>query len=513
PRRRGFPFKRVLFLFLLILAAIAYWTTRDTYPLHRLIPSEQKYNIVLRDILSNRAELADSAFWKTLPPAIGSGRITEVLRGELSLPEWMVRNIIVDDCYLSGNDLHTFSDVLCVTKMTRIGKLLEQLHWVTPKIQRDTAGGLSLRKFTDESIVYAVRGRILLVSPSRDTLVNALTLQQENALSAAAFEEAFAKVGGEDMAGAGVFAKEDPLGTVFQEFRFRLWLDKTQAHLTWNSRLRDEQYASLAPLLEGLSPTELLAPPQGLIAVSGHLNKSLRDLWLALGTTFPAENDQSFFSESKLAEWETWPKEKPPSVPQLLAATLGPLGPGWRVALQDVNLDEWFPVPILTSTFDLPNGAPAEFLNGLAAVPENALPWESYPRYDPERAMLRVPMVAGPSLEPTAAPYGDALFVCTSSEVADDILAREPVLRPLEQPGNLYVRIQPSACLRTIHDTLSFLVKEKIVREQALHDYQTLLHEWLYTAERISEVAALFACENAEVRADLVVICGPQIEG
>ncbi|MFO7975525.1 MAG: hypothetical protein R6V12_12915 [Candidatus Hydrogenedentota bacterium] len=512
PRRRGFPFKRVIFVLLLLLVALAYWITRDTHPLHRLIPSQQKYNIVLRDILSSRAELADSAVWQTLPPTIGSGRITEALRGELKLPEWMVRNIIVDDCYLSGNDLVAFSDVLCMAKMTRIGKLIEQLHWVTPSIQRDTAGGLGLRKFADESVFYAVRGRLLLFSPSRDALVNALTLKKEDALSETAFQQAFAETGDEDIGGTGTFAKDDPLGAIFRDFRFRLWLDKTQAHLTWNATLREEQYARFAPLLEGVSPTELVTPPRGVIAVSGNFNKSLRDLWLALGPTFAAENGNGFFSEAQLAEWETWPEEGPPSVPRLLAAILGPLGPGWRVALQGVNLNEWFPVPLFAGTFDLPESAAApEFLSALAKVPETALPWESYPRYDAEREKLRIPMVAGPSLEPVAAPYGEGLLVSTSREVAEDMLAREALLRPLEQPGNLYVRIQPSACVRTIHDALSFLVNENVLRKQALHDYQEVLGEWLYSAERISECAGLFASKDGEIQADLVVICGPQV--
>ena len=146
-RRGGFPFKRLAFLLLLLLAGAAYWISRDTHPLHSLIPSQQKYSVVLRDILKNRAELAESAVWDTLPPESGSGKITQALRGELGLPEWMARNIIVDDCYISGNDLRDFSDVLCVTKMTRIGTLVEQLHWVTSRIRRDTAGDWGFATF------------------------------------------------------------------------------------------------------------------------------------------------------------------------------------------------------------------------------------------------------------------------------------------------------------------------------------------------------------------------------
>jgi hypothetical protein len=494
----------------IVLLAVGYWISRDTHPLYRLIPTQQKYSVVLRDILTNRTELADSTVWDTLPPDIGSGHITEALRGELGLPEWMARNIIVDDCYISGNDLRTFGDVLCVTKMTRIGRLLEFLHWVTPKIRRDTAGGLGLRRLADGSLYYAVRGRILLISPSRDALVNALTLQQDDSLTAQAFQEAFTQQGGEDIGGTVTFATDDPLGGVLQDFHFRLWLDKTQAHLTWNAKLRTEQYDRLSPLLAGVSPRQLEAPPPGLLALSGDFNKPLREVWLALGPILGLEGEDSLFSQEKLAYWEAHVKEGPPSLPQLMAKILGPLGPEFRIALQSLDLSEWFPVPVFAGTFDPPQEGTGEFLVSLSSVPEGALPWESYPRYDADQGVLRIPMPAGPSLEPTLAPYGDSLLFCTSARVAGEMLAGDPALKPLEKKGNLYVRVRPAELVGTISDALDFLVRENVVRQNAIDDYHAFLAKWLYSAERISQVAGLFGYEEGEVRADIVVICPPQ---
>ncbi|HNV22475.1 MAG TPA: hypothetical protein PKM22_12530 [Candidatus Hydrogenedentes bacterium] len=508
-RRGGFPFKRLAFLLLLLLAGAAYWISRDTHPLHSLIPSQQKYSVVLRDILKNRAELAESAVWDTLPPESGSGKITQALRGELGLPEWMARNIIVDDCYISGNDLRDFSDVLCVTKMTRIGTLVEQLHWVTSRIRRDTAGGLGLRHVPNAGMFYAVRGRILLISPSRDALVNALTLQDGNRLTEAAFNEIFEEVAGEDIGGTVTFALDDPFGESLEDVRFCLRIDATQAHLNWNARLRAEQRDRLAPLAAGVSPNTLLVPPPGLVAVSGNLNKPLVEVWRALGAAFGSGDEAGLFSESRLTLWETWPEEGPPCVPQLIASVLGPLGPGWRIALQEVDLNEWFPVPVFAGTFDLPQGDASGFLGSLPSAPDNALAWESYPRYDAAAGTLRIPMIAGPSLEPIAAPYGEALLVCSSAPVATDVLAAEPALRPLEQPGNLYVRLQPSACARTITDTLELLVRENILKEKAAQDFHSAFDTWLYGAQRVSEAAGLIAYEDGRLTADLVVICAP----
>ncbi|HOF41090.1 MAG TPA: hypothetical protein PLD73_13530 [Candidatus Hydrogenedentes bacterium] len=510
-RRRGIPFKRFFFVVLLLLAGAGYWISRDTHAVHSLIPSTQKYSVVLRDILRNRAELAGSAIWDALPPESGSGKITQVLRGELGLPEWMARNIIVDDCYISGNDLRDFNDVLFVTKMTRIGTLIEQLHWVTSRIGRDTAGGLGLRHFPAAGVYYAVRGRILLISPSRDALVNALTLQDDGRLTEAAFDQDFEKIAGEDIGGTVTFALDDPLGEILEDIRFCLRIDQTQAHLNWNARLRAEQHARLAPLLSGVSPGTLLIPPPGLVAVSGNLNKPLGEVWRALDGSFNCGGGPGLVSETGEIPEENWPKEGPPSLAQLLEMILGPLGPGWRIALQGVDLNEWFPVPIFAGTFDLPQGTASDFLAQLPPPPGDAMVWESYPRYDAAAGMLRVPMIAGPSLEPTAAPYGESLLVCSSASLAEDILAAEPALRPLEQPGNFYIRLQPSACARAINETLELLVRGNILKEQAVRDFHAAFDAWLYGAARVSEAAGLLAYEDGGLTADLVVICAPAL--
>ena len=194
------------------------------------------------------------------------------------------------------------------------------------------------------------------------------------------------------------FALDDPFGESLEDVRFCLRIDATQAHLNWNARLRAEQRDRLAPLAAGVSPNTLLVPPPGLVAVSGNLNKPLVEVWRALGAAFGSGDEAGLFSESRLTLWETWPEEGPPSVPQLIASVLGPLGPGWRIALQEVDLNEWFPVPVFAGTFDLPQGDASGFLGSLPSAPDNALAWESYPRYDAAAGTLRIPMIAGPSL-------------------------------------------------------------------------------------------------------------------
>lgn len=65
-----------------------------------------------------------------------------------------------------------------------MGLLLERIHTFADFIQDDEAGGLHLRYLPDARLYYAVRGRILIVTPSRDRLVESLTLPAGEAMGA-----------------------------------------------------------------------------------------------------------------------------------------------------------------------------------------------------------------------------------------------------------------------------------------------------------------------------------------
>ena len=49
------------------------------------------------------------------------------LASELPMPEWMLRNLLGETIYVTANDVENLSDVIVVTKMSRVGTLIEDV--------------------------------------------------------------------------------------------------------------------------------------------------------------------------------------------------------------------------------------------------------------------------------------------------------------------------------------------------------------------------------------------------
>jgi len=111
---------------LLLLLIWLFWTTRDNWPMERLVPEDQTFHLRAQHLLVTRQKAADSAFWSLgmLPEQYQA--IPQWLSSDFGLPEWVLNNLVSDVCYVSGTDLNKFSDLLVVTRMSRIGCLLER---------------------------------------------------------------------------------------------------------------------------------------------------------------------------------------------------------------------------------------------------------------------------------------------------------------------------------------------------------------------------------------------------
>ena len=511
-RRRGcFPLKIVLLLLVVGVGVYAVWSTRDTCSVARLIPTHQKYSVVFRDILGNRSKIAASRVWSALPASTGAGRVPEMLAGEIGLSDWMVNNLVAADCFVSGNDLETFGDALLVTKMSRIGALLERLHWFTKRIERDPAGGLMLRRLAEADIYYAVRGRALVVSASRPAIVRALTLREEDALGEEQLGALLAEAGAEDVRGTATFSEGDPLGAFFQYARFSMRVDATQARLTCRAMLCPEWQQRAGRLLEGVTPQQLLAPPSGMLVISADLRKPLKEVWLGVGEAMADESGAvpSLLSSETWEEWERIPTDGAPPVQHVLASLLGGMGPGFRLSWTGVDLNEIVPLPEITGTFDAPAGAVEMVLESFPAPPAEAMPWDAYPRYDAETQRLHVPMEAGPSLEPTAAAYNGGMLVSTSRTVAESLLESSGRSMPIERAGNVYVRCTPVPIVQSGVDAARLLAEAGCLKGYTAETFEEAAAERLALVGGIEEIALLLGYEDGEVTGEFTLVCSP----
>jgi len=497
----------VLLMILFALLAYAAWTTRDTCPMERVIPSDQSYQVFANDVFGKRGKMADSMIWQVLPESVGVSDIPEQFNQDLHVPEWILNNMVPGACHVSGNDLTSGRDLLFVTKTSRVGRLLLKFRRFIPGVKRDWAGGLGLYSYADAGVYFAVRGRLLIVSRSRDALIRSLTLTSDEALEEGSIARTLSESGGEDLRGMISFAADDPLGDVLKDISFALRVDPREAQLKCRVVPRPEGAKPVWGLLADLTPRTLLAPPKGMLEISLNLNKSVRELWTALG--YATGKADAF--EQLWTQWSDPPSEGAPGLAQAVTSLLGPLGPGMRLTWYGADLNAMIPVPEIVATLDAAPDALLDAFETLPSLPPDADPDDMSLRYDPEAKCLYVPLIGGPSIEPTAAIYGESLLISSSYTVADALLRATPDVEELPQPGNLYVHVYPKPCIDTILSMAKMIAEYDFLKGYTVETIEAEAAPWVEAAGRVEDIIAHAAYEGGEVRVELKVVCAPAV--
>lgn len=494
----------VLLVFLVAVAAYIAWTTRDSHPLHEFIPAGQRFGIVFTDAIGRRAALAESRVWRAMPDKMGFAAIPEVLGRDFGMPEWVVNNLVPEQSYVTGNDLKRFRDTLFLSKMTRVGRLLEDLARWGPWTQGDYAGGLKLREWIRDDLYYAVRGRALIVSPSRDAIIRALTLREEDAIGAEAFAARMAGPDAGDLWGSVALAPDDPFGKVFRSARLGLRIGVRDVYLKCRATLTPVWQARLSPLLEGASPQPLATPLEGMLAISANFGKSLEGVHhgvsMALPWPAPPENQRR--------EPEQVLKATAPELAQMLTTLLGPSGPGFRLSWQGVDLNEIIPVPEIVGVFQTSDVDIAAMFEAFPPLPQDVHPWEPVPRYDPETKLVSLPLLSGPSFEPTFASYGGELLASNSRTVVEAFRARSATRNDtLPQPGNLFVKLYPLPCVQTVVEVGHMLAEVDMLGGFTRDSFEETAAAWLDQAGRIEEFSLLASWDGAAIVAEVTLRC------
>lgn len=499
-RRRG-RFRSLLVVCIVGASAYAWWITRDTYPLPRLIPGDQKFWLVVTDIAEKREKVAQSDVLNSLSRWFDISTVEKALQQDIPLPDWVVNNLMGQTCYISGNDTKEFTDVLVVSKMTRVGTILERLHMFSGSVEADPAGGLELRKIEGQPVYYAARGRVLALSPSRDALIRALTLRPEDCASGKALARALEQSGSEDLQGSIALGTDDPLGTLVEAMGFALRIDAAQAKLKCRATLRPDVETRLGKLLRDAAPQRLRTPADGMLMVSADFRKPVREVWAGLGEAL----GQPTLSAETWDGWKQMPEEGPPGMAQVLTTVLDQSGPGISLSWCGMDLNEMFPVPEIAGTFDPGQTSLEAVYASFPIAPEGAPEWAPYPRYDEKQARLVLPMMGGPSLKPTAAVRGNTLYVSTSSTVAARILAKPGTTESLPEPGNLYVRMRPAACVEALADAAELLVEVDALKGYTRETFEQEARIWKEKARALDDISMLLSVDQGEILGELTV--------
>lgn len=438
-RQAGRAFRRRVRNTILIVAAVAlvygWWSTRDTTPRWEVIAKAKPVSLVIQDPLDRRARMAESALWNALPPNPFVARAQTLLAADPGLPHWLLRNVLGSAVYLTAGDWNDPESALAVTRMTRVGVLAERV-WSRfgGGVERDEAGGLELRSVEDGAFYYAVRGRTLVGGLSRQTLIAALTLAPEEAVSPEQFAEALGQRGAEDVRGNIVLDPSQPGAEYIRAVAFAARLDDQDAKIRWRIQLQPDVERRLGALLQPASVDELPRPPAGPVRIALNLGVPLGRVADVLAAA--SENGESV--------WQTWrraPEDADGLVPHMIARLVDASGPAVALSVVGADLDEMIPVPLLLWVAEGDPALPREVGDILAAASAGAL---HPPVVDAARNLAAYPYMGGPSLTPAIAAYRGAIVASNSLPAVENYIAQGPA--PAAGPamaGHLSVEVEP----------------------------------------------------------------------
>jgi len=502
-QRRGRGcFLRIVLPLIAVSVLAFWWLTRDTYDFAECIPGDQRFTVVLDEPLPARERILQSRVWQAVPKSWSSRFEPGALSIDLGIPDWVLKNVFYKRAFLAGNDFGESSDVVILARMTRIGALLERFHGLLPAVEDDYAGGLRLRALPDEGVYYAVRGRILLVSLSRTALIRSLTLAEGDRLTQDKFDE-LAHAGNEDIRGTLVLTGDQSLGDIFESVAFAMRIDEVSAQAVCRGTLRPEARVRFAPLLNGVGPVALGVPPAGMIGLSANFGKPIRELWSGLGEVTGA----AWLSDAQWQAWEAGVAGEPPGAAQFITTLLGRQGPGLRLAIADVDVNEFLPLPVVTGSVDGDAKAIAQLFESIPPPPEDAKPWEAYPRIDGKKGVASVPMIGGPSLEPAAAIDRGALTFSSSRTALETMLSSNLPVENLPRPGNLYVRIHPAPLAGAIVESGRLLVAFDGLRGFTEESFEAAAAEWTDAAAVVNEITAVALVQDGAIEFEFRIRC------
>ncbi|GMW03445.1 MAG: hypothetical protein AMXMBFR84_45790 [Candidatus Hydrogenedentota bacterium] len=503
-RRRGRRggWWRVLLVILIVGTCWAFWITRDSYSVRQFVAAKQAYHVVLSDPAQNRSRIASSPIWEALPASLGLTPLRTMVTETMGYPEWVFNNFVRERLHATGPDLTQFDDTVFVTRMSRMGRLLEPLGVWLPSIERDYAGGLALRKVIDPGFFYAVRGRVLIMSRSRDALIRSLTLDTDRVIAEDEYST-LTQTGDEDLRGFILLPEHEPGDSLLAHVGFALRIDGNGLHAKFQTRYSDYWKQRLRPMMLDLKPQTLRMPVDGPAMLSMDFRKPFKEVWTGIGEAFHVD----LMSQERWEGWSERPLFEAPGLPFMATGVLANCGPGIRISLQGVDTREIVPMPELVLTLDAKRSELQKAFESIPAPPATLHPWDSYPRYDSATQTVSVPMWGGPSIEPTAKVLGDQLMISSSRPVAQRIISQELDSGTLEQEGNLYFRIVPEKCADALIESARQFAAVGALKGVTKGEFETLTQEWRSASSRVSEITLLAVLNETGAAMELRIVC------
>lgn len=482
----------------------AFWISRDTHPVAEFVPAGRSVEAVLPHAAVARYRVAASRVWDGVPQAwVGSA--PEAIAGNRDLPDWIVGNLIGGSAVVVADDVAAWSDAVFVARMTRAGCVIERaLRW-RPANDADWAGGLRLRYWGPGGLHYAVRGRTLVASPSRDALVAALTLTPERRVPAESVKAALSDTGSEDARGTWTLPLDSPLGEAVEEIRFAVRVDENEATVRLRATFRSEAAHALEPYLLDAESPQLPAAFSGPLAISANLGTNVENAWRALGEIV----DVPWLTAK---QWQDWRREDDGrSAAALLTGLLGPMGPAMRVTWQGIDMDEMSPTPILVGSIAGRRADAEALLASLPSPEDSRRVADARMTFDTDLGRVEAPLMSGPSMAPLGEWTGDTFYFSSSTMAAPEFFsAGRAQTLSINKPANLYVRMDPAACMQMLVRAGRELAQSGMLRDQTPESFEGDAELWTQRAAALEYVEGTAIVKHTHIEVDLRIKCRPR---
>jgi len=502
-RRR---FVRNVFLVLFSVLGFAfYWNTRDNWPMARFVAKDPAYQLCATDLLLNRKEIAASRVWELAPADSPAPQVRAALAGDFGLPEWILNNLAYGIGLVSGSDLRSYDDAIFVTRISRIGCGLEWLRGFADGIEDDLAGGLALRHVKDADAYYAIRGRVLVASRSREALVRALTQPAEDALSDEDLAAAQQAASGRNLLAIIRPGEGDPLSTHFERLELTFALTQDAVQIDSRAIPRATFAPELAAIFGPQKPT-LPRPVQGLVELSVDLGRPFTEVWPALSLAFPG-NPVLQAVRDGLATITAGAGERAP----MLEKAAGGLGSGVTLSWTGVDLHEILPAPQLIMQIDAPQSAGYEVLAKAGIKQRQLILGEDdvQPYYDEAARLAIYPAAGGPSLHPSFGFRDKKVLISSSEALARDFYAGVVPLAEDGAQGHALLRLRFAPATNAVLDVGQELAESGLLKGYTPDTFRDFAAGWRARAAQIGDLTGLLACSGEALQVRVTLSMAP----
>lgn len=436
----GFRMTRWIFVLMLVVGVYSWWISRDTYGYQPFVSSEPSAVIVAQHAFQKRETVFASPSWKALPETARAHPVPAVFATQFDAPDWVLRNLFGQHVLCVAPAQSEYENAIYLSKMSRIGVLIERSLRRSSNNSADNAGGLHLRYLAENELYYAVRGRMLIASPSRRALIHALTLSPDERIAEDAWDDSIWDVGGEDIRGTIRLAEDSRWGSYFAGIGFALRVTPDEAVLKLKMPCTNAFYAEYVPSLEGKGAGSLYAPEPGPIQFSADVGGTYGATFQLLAEVLDVSLDADEPWLVGLLERET-----DPTVALLLQNAGTAVARTWHGYL----LSDIVPAHVTSTLVANNSDVVAEAI--AAAPPERSGAFEATAILrDTDRNWLEIATAGGPGLtDVVTLDSSGRTVLATTSRVQAELNGWGGGAKTtrLDAQGNLYVLIDPGAVL------------------------------------------------------------------